>query len=140
MFVIARSLVLGSVLVAATVTAAPTEAIACGMYRMPIIRMQPPHAQDLLAQARKKIEKADWPAASRLAGQITEARGPRDEQRAEAYSIMGWAAWQAGARSRALTLFRQARALDRKGQTIEQVLAMTRAPEKLRALREALEA
>jgi hypothetical protein len=139
MIVIARSLLLGSVLMAA-VTAAPREVVACGMYRMPILRMQPPHAEELLVQARTKIEKVDWPAASRLAGQVAEARGPRAEQQAEAYAIMGWAAWQAGARRRALTLFKQARALDRKGETVEHVLAMTNAPEKLKALRAALEA
>jgi hypothetical protein len=140
MIVIARSLVLGSVLMAAAVTATPREAVACEMYRMPILRMQPPQAEDLLAQARKKIEKVDWPAASRLASRVAEARGPRAEQQAEAYAVMGWAAWQAGARRRALTLFKQARALDRKGEAVEHVLAMTNAPEKLKALREALEA
>jgi len=140
MTVMARSLVLGFSLVAAAIAAAPRPAQACGMYRMPILRMGPPQAEELLAQARKQIEKADWAAASRVAHRVAEARGPRAEQRAEADSIMGWAAWQAGARARALALFKQARALDRKGDTIEHVLAMTKAPEKLKALREALEA
>jgi hypothetical protein len=140
MTVIARSLVLGFSLVAAALVAAPRPAQACGMYRMPILRMHPPQAEELLAQARKKIDEADWPAASRVASRVAEARGPRGQQQAEAYSIMGWAAWQAGARGRALAMFKQARALDSKGETIEQVLAMTHAPEKLKALREALEA
>jgi hypothetical protein len=139
MTAVARSLVLGLSLVAVSTVAAPP-AQACRMYRMPILRMQPPQAEELLVQARKQIERADWPGASRVASRITDARGPRAEQRAEAYSIMGWAAWQAGARARALSMFKQARALDKKGEAIEQVLAMTHAPEKLKALREALEA
>jgi len=140
MLVIARSLVLGSCLVAATVFAAPPRAVACGMVRMPMLRMQPPQAEELLVQARKKIEKGDWPAASRLAGQITESHGPRPEQQAEALAVVGWAAWQAGARARALSSFRRARLLDKKGQSVDQVLALVNAPEKLKALRAALEA
>jgi hypothetical protein len=140
MLVTVRSLVLGSLLAAATAAAAPRSAVACGMERIIIQRLQPPAAEELLVQARKRIEKGDWPLASRTAGRIVDARGPRPEQRAEAYSIMGWAAWQAGARGRALAMFRAARALDRKGEAIEHVLAMTNAPEKLKALRAALEA
>jgi hypothetical protein len=136
----ARSLVLGFSLVVAAVATTPRSAQACGMLRMPILRMQPPQAEELLVQARERIEKGDWPGASRLANRVAERRGPRDGQRAEAYSMMGWAAWEAGARGRALAMFKQARALDGKGEVIEQVLAMTRAPEKLKALRRALEA
>jgi hypothetical protein len=136
----ARSLVLGFLLVTAAVATPPRPAQACEMYRMPILRMQAPQAEELLVKARERIEKADWPGASRLANRVAESRGPRDGQRAEAYSIMGWAAWEAGARGRALAIFKQARALDRKGESIEHVLAMTHAPEKLKALRQALEA
>jgi hypothetical protein len=141
MVVIARSLVLGSVLIAATVAAAPQPAVACGMYieRMPV-RMQPPTAEQLLVRAREKLEKADWRAASRLAQQVVDSRGPRAEQQAEALAMVGWSAWQAGARARAVSSFKQARILDRKGATIEQVLAMVKSPDRVKALRAALEA
>jgi len=135
-----RTLILGSCLTAAAVVAAPHPAVACGMYRMPILRMQPPRADDLLAQAGRKIDASDWPAASRLANQVAEARGPRPEQQAAALAIVGWAAWQAGARARALTAFRRARALDAKGEATEKVLAKANAVEKLKALRAALRA
>jgi hypothetical protein len=97
-------------------------------------------ADELLAQAGRKIDASDWPAASRLANQVAEARGPRSEQRAAALAIMGWAAWQAGAQARALTAFRKARLLDTKGEATEKVLARANAPDKLVALRAALRA
>jgi hypothetical protein len=140
MMVMARSLVLGSCLMAAALMAAPRPAVACGMYRMPILRMQPPRADELLVQAGRKIDVSDWVAASRLANQVAEARGPRPEQQAAALAIVGWAAWQAGARARALTAFKRARALDAKGEATEKVLARAGANEKLKALRLALRA
>ena len=140
MVAIARTLVLGSCLVAAAAFAAPERAVACGMYRMPIMQMRPARADELLVSAGQKIEKADWAAASRLANQVAESKGPRAQQRAEALAIVGWAAWQAGARARALSAFKRARLLDAKGGSIDGVLARVKAPEKLAALRAALEA
>jgi hypothetical protein len=135
-----RTLILGSCLAGAVVTAVPRSAGACGMYRMPMLRMQPMRADELLAQAGRKIDASDWPAASRLANQVAEARGPRAEQRAAALAIVGWAAWQAGAQARALTAFRKARLLDARGEATEKVLARANAVEKLKALRAALRA
>jgi hypothetical protein len=137
---IARTLVLGSCLLAAAVAVAPRPATACGMYRMPIMRMKPASADDLLAQARRKIDQADWTAASRLVSAVAESTGPRSEQRAQALAIMGWSAWQAGARARALAYFRRARALDTKGAAVDGVLAQVKTPVELQALRAALEA
>lgn len=140
MKVMARTLVLGSCLMAAALMAAPRPAAACAMGRMPILRMQPPRADELLVKAGRQIDEANWAAASRLANQVAEARGPRPEQRASALAIVGWAAWQAGARARALTAFRRARALDAGGEATEKVLARAGSDEKVKALRAALEA
>jgi len=140
MKVLARTLVLGSSLMAAALMVAPRPAEACGMYRMPILRMQPPRADELLVKAGRKIEQSDWAAASRLASKVAEARGPRPEQQAAALAIVGWAAWQAGARGRALVAFKRARLLDAKDEATEKVLARANAAEKLKALRAALRA
>jgi hypothetical protein len=138
MRVIARTLVLGSCLMAAALVATPRSAEACGMGRMPVLRMNQMRADELLAEAGRKIEQSQWPAASRLANQVAESKGPRPEQRAAALAIVGWAAWQAGAQARALTAFRRARLLDAKGEETEKVLAKANAAEKLKALRAAL--
>lgn len=140
MKVMARTLVLGSCLMMGAAVVAPRPAEACGMYRMPILRMQPPRAEELLVEAGRKIEKSEWAAASRLANQVAEARGPRPEQQAAALAIVGWAAWQAGARARALSAFKRARALDATGEATEKVLARANVAEKLKALRLALKA
>ena len=137
--VMARSLVLGFSL-AAAIAAAPRPAVACGMYRMPILKMQPPRAEELLVEAGKKIQADQWAAASRLADQVARAVGPRDEQKAAALAIVGWAAWQAGARARALAAFRRARALDKEGKATDEVLARAKVADKLHALRASLKA
>jgi hypothetical protein len=139
MMVMARSLVLGFSLVVAAI-AAPRPAAACGMYRMPILKMQPPRAEELLVEAGKKIQADQWAAASRLADQVQRAVGPRDEQKAAALAIVGWAAWQAGARARALAAFRRARALDKEGKATDEVLARAKVADKLHALRASLKA
>jgi hypothetical protein len=140
MVVIRRRLILGSCLMAALFAVAPLPAAACEMERMPVMQMRPPRADELLVQANRKIEGGDWAAASRLANQVAESRGPRPEQRAQALAIVGWSAWQFGAKARALSAFKRARLLDRKGASIDQVLARVKAPEQLAALRAALEA
>lgn len=139
--VIRRVLLLGSFLMsaAAAIALAPAQAQACAMVRMPM-KVRPPHADDLLARAGRKIDAGDWAGASRLANQVAESRLARPDQRARAFAIVGWSAWQFGAEGRALDAFRRARALEPEGAAIDGVLARVKAPEKLAALRAALEA
>jgi hypothetical protein len=137
-----RSLVLGSFLIAAvaSIVVAPSPASACGMIRMPTMRVRPAHADELLVQAGRRIERGDWAGAARVANRVAESDLARPDQRAQALAIVGWSAWQFGAKVRALSKFRQARKLDAGGEKIDGVLARVKAPEQLAALRSALEA
>jgi uncharacterized protein HemY len=138
--IVIRGLVLGSCLMTAQLVLAPRPAAACGMYVAPIQYMKPQRADELLAQAVQKIDDGAWASAARLANRIAAHRGPRADQRAQALALAGLAAWQVGAKARALALFKRARQLDAPAVSIEGVLAHVKAPDQRAALRAALEA
>jgi hypothetical protein len=129
-----RVMLLGSLTLALAASLPARTATACEMFVVPI-QVGPARADALLATARERMDQGRWSEAAALVRRVAASRLARPAQRAEALAVLGWSAWRQGRRA-ALPSFRKARSLD--GAAVESVLARTRAPEQVTALRAAL--
>jgi hypothetical protein len=88
-----------------------TPAEACGMrafYSVP----KRPDPDALLATARKALDENRAISATLVAKQVLDIKSATDEQRAEAWSIIGWVRWTRGQRATAVEAMNKSRELD----------------------------